>query len=155
MSNRILGSAQVPLQSRQRLSPVPLIAPSACLRVTARGNDDASYINDTDIRVESAAIALVLPDAATVTRTGARQTILWMHNLGAEKPVAIDVSGDGGKSWRNVAASTVTKGPIPARFVGRRPAADGTGTRAHLLPRRQRRVRGVAGVYGRGEPQER
>jgi hypothetical protein len=49
-------------------------------------------------------------------RFGAEFILFWKHNLGARVPVAIDVSADGGSSWRTVTARTETKGSDTSSF---------------------------------------
>ncbi len=99
---------------------------NAHLRVTAVGDAAASDSNDAPIRIADAAMAFVLPTAVSVTRTGATETVFYTHNLGAARPVAIDVSSDDGSSWRTVAASTLTRGAGTSSFrwaVGLLPTA--------------------------------
>lgn len=97
----------------------PVTGPASAharLRVTAVGDDGATDENDADISIAPASISVVLPNRATTIQIGTQQTIFFTHNLGAEKPVRIDVSGDHGTSWQTVAASTLTKGADTSSF---------------------------------------
>ena len=87
----------------------------ARLRVTAIA-DDAGDVNDADIRIARAAIAFLRPSRETVAELGRRQTISFTHNLGAQKPVGIDVSDDGGGTWRTIADRTLTTGSTSSSF---------------------------------------
>jgi probable HAF family extracellular repeat protein len=87
----------------------------ARLRVTAIA-DEATDVNDADIRIARAAIAVLRPSATTVAEIGSRLTIFFTHNLGARKPIGIDVSGDGGGTWRTIAAHASTTGSTTSSF---------------------------------------
>jgi uncharacterized membrane protein len=90
---------------------------AARFRVTAIGDEHARDVNDVDIRIAPAAMQVAAPTRRSVVRVGARLAISWKHNLGARKPVAIDVSTDGGSSWRSVTARTATKGTDTSSFT--------------------------------------
>jgi hypothetical protein len=87
----------------------------ARLRVTAIA-DEATDANDADIRIARAAIALLRPSGTTVAEMGSRQTIFFTHNLGARKPIGIDVSADGGRTWRTIAVRASTTGSTTSSF---------------------------------------
>jgi beta-glucosidase len=89
-------------------------ASAARLRVSAFGESGATDVNDADIRISAATIAILAP-AGTVT-AGSKVTIFYTHNLGSAAPVAIDVSDDGGDTWQPL-AQTVTKGSTSSSFV--------------------------------------
>ena len=88
----------------------------ARLRVTAIGDEQATDVNDADIRIAPATIEFVLPYRRSVVQFGTELRLFWKHNLGARKPVAIDASHDGGSSWRPVAARAETKGADTSSF---------------------------------------
>ena len=89
---------------------------NARLRVTAVGDEDATDANDADIRIAPALIEFVLPHGKSVVAFGTEFRVFWKHNLGARVPVALDVSQDGGSSWRPVSARTETKGSTTSSF---------------------------------------
>jgi probable HAF family extracellular repeat protein len=88
---------------------------NARLRVTAIGDDTADS-NDANIRIAPATIEFVLPYSTSVVRFGTPFRLFWKHNLGARVPVAVDVSQDGGSSWRPVTARAETKGSDTSSF---------------------------------------
>jgi uncharacterized membrane protein len=85
------------------------VTANARLRVTAIGDDDATDINNANIRIADAGIEFIHPHRRTVAQVGLTQTIVFKHNLGAGKQIAIDVSADRGGTWRTI-ADTRTKG---------------------------------------------
>ena len=88
---------------------------NARLRVTAIGEETATDVNDANIRIAPATIEFVLPYRKSVVRLGTEFRVFWKHNLGARVPVAVDVSADGGTSWRTLAESK-TKGSTTSSF---------------------------------------
>ena len=122
---------------------------NARLRVTAVGNEQASDINDADIRIAPAMVEFILPHRKNVLRFGTEFRLFWKHNLGARAPVAIDVSTNGGVSWRPEVARTETKGSDTffVRVDGRC-TANQPRTLAHSRPGWERRKRHVGGVHG-------
>ena len=89
---------------------------AAKFRVSAVGEPDATDINDTDIRIANATIEVLSPTSATSVPLGASLTVFYRHSLGARAPVAIEVSGDNGGTWRTV-ATTATTGSTTSSFV--------------------------------------
>jgi hypothetical protein len=86
------------------------------LRVSAIGDPtDPSDINDANIRIEKARIELFTPVAGSQYDFGGSYVISFKHDLGAQSPIAVDVSGDGGHSWRTI-AQTVTRGSDSSTF---------------------------------------
>ncbi len=117
--------------------------PFARLRVTAIGDENATDVNDADIRIADAFIAFILPSRRTVAELGTSERIFFKHNLGARTLVAVDVSDDEGETWRTVADETLTTGsttssyswvvdgmPTPHARMRIR-ALDGSGATAH------------------------
>jgi hypothetical protein len=92
--------------------------PLARFRVSALGTDE-SDVNDAAIRIGFAAIEIVQPIPNRLVPLGSTQRIFWKHNLGARVPVAIEVSGDGGASWRTIAARALTRGATTSSFPWR------------------------------------
>jgi hypothetical protein len=88
---------------------------NARLRVTALGDDEATDINDAAIRIAPALIEFVLPHRKSVVPFGTAFRLFWKHNLGAGAPVALEVSADGGTSWRTL-AERQTKGSTTSSF---------------------------------------
>ncbi len=86
------------------------------LRVRALGDPDAVDANDADITIASASIGIIYPRPGSTRSVSATERIFYTHNLGARAPVAIDVSGDGGRTWRTVAARAETNGSTTASF---------------------------------------
>ncbi len=91
-------------------------ASAARLRVTAVGDPSAVDTNDADIRIAPAAIRVLNPRTRDTEQFGSTQRIFYTHNLGARALVAVDVSGDGGRSWRTVAGRVETNGSTTASF---------------------------------------
>jgi probable HAF family extracellular repeat protein len=89
---------------------------NARLRVTSIADEDATDVNDADIRVAPAAIEFVRPYRRSVVRLGTEFSVFWKHNLGERVPVTIEISADGGMSWRTVAGRTETKGSHTSSF---------------------------------------
>jgi probable HAF family extracellular repeat protein len=83
---------------------------SARLRVTADIDPSISDVNDADIRIAKAFIDVILPGGTAPVQQGATLRVFWKHNLGARRPVALDVSVDGGASWREIVAHLNTAG---------------------------------------------
>jgi hypothetical protein len=115
---------------------------TARLRVSAIGDPDAIDVNDADIRIAPAGIEVLRPRSRTMATFGSTQTIFFSHNLGASVPVAIDVSQDGGRSWRTVVERTLTRGSTSSSFFW---AVDLTPT-----TRAQVRVRALDGSGASG-----
>jgi hypothetical protein len=90
--------------------------PNARLRVAAIGDEEATDVNDADIRIAGAFIEFVLPHRRTVAALGTPFRIFFKHNIAARRPVAIDVSGDDGTTWRTVTARTETMGSSTSSF---------------------------------------
>jgi hypothetical protein len=90
--------------------------PNARLRVTAVGDNESTDVNDADIRIGPAAIDILRPSGRTVVAFGSAQDIFFRHNLGARKPVAIDVSDNGGGTWRTIVKGTPTKGSTTSSY---------------------------------------
>ncbi len=86
----------------------------ARLRVTAVGDEAATDVNDANIQIARPYIEVLIPRGTIAT--GSTQTIFWKHNLGANKPVAIDVSRNGGGSWANIVPNTLTTGAETSSF---------------------------------------
>jgi probable HAF family extracellular repeat protein len=89
---------------------------AARLRVTAVNDERASDVNDADIRIAPPVIEFVRPHRRSAVRFGTKLRLFWKHNLGARVPVAIDVSQDGGNSWRPVTAHAESKGSTTSTF---------------------------------------
>jgi hypothetical protein len=89
---------------------------TARLRVRAMGDPAAVDVNDADIAIAPASIGIVYPRPGSTRTFGSTERIFYTHNLGARAPVAIDVSGDGGRSWRTVDARAQTNGSTTASF---------------------------------------
>ncbi len=89
---------------------------TARLRVTGIGDPAAVDVNDADVRIAPAAVQVLTPQRRDATPFGSTQRIFVTHNLGAGAPVAIDVSGDGGVTWRTV-TETRTNGSTTASFA--------------------------------------
>ena len=84
--------------------------PSARLRVSADVDPSISDVNDADIRIAKAFIDVILPGGTVPVRQGATVRVFWKHNFGARRPMALDVSVDGGASWREIIAQVNTAG---------------------------------------------
>jgi hypothetical protein len=89
---------------------------NARLRVTAIGDEEATDVNDANIRIDPAAIDILRPSGRTAVAVGSPQDIFFRHNLGARKRIAIDVSGDGGATWRTIVEGTRTKGSTTSSY---------------------------------------
>jgi uncharacterized membrane protein len=88
---------------------------AARLRVTAVG-DEADDINDSPIKIAPVRVDVVSPLRTTRTYPDEVLTIFFKHNLGANQPYAVDVSRDGGQTWRHV-GSARTSGTTTSRFL--------------------------------------
>ena len=88
----------------------------ARLRVTAIGDEQATDVNNADIRIAPAAMEFVLPHRRSVVQTNTAFRLFWKHNLGARVPVVIEVSSDGETSWRTIASQIETRGPRTSSF---------------------------------------
>ena len=80
------------------------------VRVTAVGDVIGTDTNDSDIRISDAYIDVILPVEGESIRRGADSQIFIAHNLGARVPVAVDVSADGGHTWRTNVTRARTRG---------------------------------------------
>ena len=87
------------------------------LRVTAIGDEDATDVNNARIRISPAFIRILRPVSGVAVRSGDRQRVFWEHNLGARRPVAIDISGDGGLSWQTLTDRAETTGSDTSSFT--------------------------------------
>jgi uncharacterized membrane protein len=88
---------------------------NARLRVTAIADEEATDVNGADIRIGPAAIDILRPSGGTAVGIGSIQDIFFRHNLGARKPVALDVSDNGGRTWRTI-VETGTTGSTTSSF---------------------------------------
>lgn len=77
-------------------------------RVTAVGDEAATDVSDGNIQIRRPYIEVLLPRHPI--RTGTVEKVFWKHNLGANAPVAIDVSTNGGGTWQPLIARTLTTG---------------------------------------------
>jgi hypothetical protein len=111
----------------------------ARLRVTAVGDETAIDVNDANIRIGPRFIEVLLPRGPVVG--GSLRRVFWKHNLGVGVQVSIEVSRDGGGSWRLVEQTTTT-GATTASFVW---DVDTRPTRLGRI-----RVRALDGRGGRG-----
>jgi probable HAF family extracellular repeat protein len=82
---------------------------TARVRVTGVGDPAATDVNDAHITIEPARIELYRPTRKSGVTFGQSIVIGFRHDLGARVPVAIDVSADGGRTWRPLIV-TETKG---------------------------------------------
>jgi len=114
-------------------------AAAARVRVTAVGDPLATDTNDSEIRITDAYIDVILPVEGKSVRRGARGQIFIAHNLGARAPVAVDVSADGGQTWRNNVERARTRGATTSSI----------GWTADLRPTTAARVR-VRALDGSG-----
>jgi probable HAF family extracellular repeat protein len=91
---------------------------TARVRVRAVGAvTETSDANDAAIRIEPAAIRIVLPTTTRIAY-GSRQEVFIAHNLGAGAPIAVDLSGDDGRTWRTVSGDLRTMGTTTSWFAG-------------------------------------
>ena len=86
------------------------------LRVRALGDPAAVDVNDADITIAPATVGIIYPRPSSTRAFGSTERIFYTHNLGARAPVAIDVSGDNGRTWRTAAARAETNGSTTASF---------------------------------------
>jgi Tol biopolymer transport system component len=92
------------------------VASAVRLRVQAIESPDATDVNDADIRIAEPFIRVILPYSRTLVGVGTAAILFFEHNLGANRLVAIDVSGDDGASWRTIADGVLTRGSTTSSY---------------------------------------
>jgi hypothetical protein len=90
--------------------------PNAKLRVTAIGDEEATDVNDADVSIAPASIEILRPSGRMSVAFGRPLSIFLRHNLGARTLIAIDVSNDGGATWRRVVSGTRTNGSTTSSY---------------------------------------
>ena len=118
------------------------------LRVTAIGDPNGSDVNDADIRIAASFIEVLLPASRVVVRRGDSLRLFWKHNLGARVPVAIDVSNNGGRSWRTVATNVLTTGSHSSSYRWVVDAAPTNGARIRVRSTSGARAVGMSNEFG-------
>jgi hypothetical protein len=84
--------------------------------VTAIGDEEATDVNDADVSIAPASIEILRPSGRMSVAFGRPLSIFLRHNLGARTLIAIDVSNDGGATWRRVVSGTRTNGSTTSSY---------------------------------------
>ena len=94
------------------------ISSGARIRITARGSDGASVVDQSNapFAIVAPRIRVVNPVGSSSWLVGTAQTLKWVHNLGAASVVKIELSRDEGDSWQTLAASVPNSSATAGTF---------------------------------------
>jgi hypothetical protein len=107
--------------------------PSAAARVRVELADNAAVgdVSDASFVIGAPFVRVTSPNGGEKWTPGSTRTVRWVSNLGAQERVSIELSTDGGASWRAVAPSAAAAAEAESVLVASTPS---DGTQAVVLP---------------------
>jgi uncharacterized repeat protein (TIGR03803 family) len=90
---------------------------AASVRVSWSSNPDVADLSDPSFAITEPFLAVTSPARGALWRPGQARVIKWNHNLRKPAAVNIDVSRDGGATWRAIATNVPSSGDSDGTFT--------------------------------------
>jgi hypothetical protein len=116
IATAVTGTPATPNSSTAAIRVPEAVTSRGVIRIGLTNDPAVSDRTDEPIVVMAPGVLVTNPNTATVLPIGSRQTVTWVHNLGRDETVLIELSRDNGNTWSPLAADVVNRNDNDSLF---------------------------------------